>query len=72
MNLKSNKVNVIGILPGGVVTEKLTAEIELDENGEFVTSSPDGVVGKFYASTGILDQLAKAIDNVLHGRLVEN
>lgn len=36
MNLKSNKVNVIGILPGGVVTEKLTAEITLDENGEFV------------------------------------
>lgn len=36
MNLKSNKVNVIGILPGGVVTEKLTAEIDLDENGEFV------------------------------------
>jgi len=36
MHLTSNKVNVIGILPGGVVTEKLTAEIELDENGEFV------------------------------------
>lgn len=36
MHLKSNKVNVIGILPGGVVTEKLTAEIDLDENGEFV------------------------------------
>lgn len=40
MNLTSNKVNVIGILPGGVVTEKLTAEINLDENGEFVWS-PD-------------------------------
>lgn len=40
MHLSSNKVNVIGILPGGVVTEKQTAEIQLDENGEFVWS-PD-------------------------------
>ena len=45
MNLKSNKVNVIGILPGGVVTEKLTAEIELDENGEFVWN-PDADIVK--------------------------
>ena len=36
MNLKSNKVNVIQILPGEVVTGKATAEITLDENGEFV------------------------------------
>lgn len=36
MNLKSNKVNVIKILPGGVVTAKDTAEIELDANGEFI------------------------------------
>ena len=36
MNLKSNIVNVIKILPGGVVTAKDTAEIELDANGEFV------------------------------------
>lgn len=36
MNLKTNKVNVIQILPGGVVTAKETAEIKLDENGEFV------------------------------------
>ena len=36
MHLKSNKVNVIEILPGGVVTAKDTAEIQLDENGEFV------------------------------------
>ena len=41
MNLTSNKVNVIGILPGGVVTEKLTAEINLDENGEFL-DTPEG------------------------------
>lgn len=44
MNLKSNKVNVIGILPGGVVTEKLTAEITLDENGEFVWNPEDDIV----------------------------
>ena len=36
MHLKSNKVNVIQILPGGVVTAKDIAEIELDANGEFV------------------------------------
>lgn len=44
MNLKSNKVNVIGILPGGVVTEKLTAEIELDVNGEFVWNPDEDIV----------------------------
>lgn len=44
MNLKSNKVNVIGILPGGVVTEKLTAEIELDKNGEFVWNPDEDIV----------------------------
>ena len=36
MHLKSNKVNVIKILPGGVVTQKATAEIKLDDQGEFV------------------------------------
>lgn len=36
MHLKSNKVNVIKILPGGVVTQKTTAEIKLDDQGEFV------------------------------------
>ena len=36
MHLGSNKVNVIGIMQGGVVTEKLTAEIDLDEAGEFI------------------------------------
>lgn len=44
MNLKSNHVNVIGILPGGVVTEKLTAEIELDANGEFVFNPEADIV----------------------------
>ena len=36
MHLKSGHVHVIGILPGGVVTKKETADIQLDENGEFV------------------------------------
>ena len=36
MNLKSNKVNVIEILPGGVVTAKAVETIDLDENGEFI------------------------------------
>ena len=44
MNLKSNKVNVIGILPGGVVTEKLTAEIDLDENSEFIFDPKKDIV----------------------------
>lgn len=44
MHLKSNKVNVIGILPGGVVTAKETAEITLDENGEFVRNPEEDIV----------------------------
>ena len=44
MHLKSNKVNVIGILPGGVVTAKETAEITLDENGEFVRNPEVDIV----------------------------
>ena len=44
MHLKSNKVNVIGILPGGVVTEKLTAEVQLDEQGEFVWNPDEDIV----------------------------
>ena len=36
MNLKSTKVNVIQILPGGVVTKKETAEVTLDDKGEFI------------------------------------
>ncbi len=36
MNLPSNKVNAIKILPGGVVTKKITAEIELDAAGDFI------------------------------------
>lgn len=44
MHLTGNKVNVIGILPGGVVTEKLTAEIALDENGEFIWNPEADIV----------------------------
>lgn len=44
MHLKSNQVNVIGILPGGVVTEKLTAEVTLDEDGEFVFEPEKDIV----------------------------
>lgn len=44
MHLKSNQVNVIGVLPGGVVTEKLTAEITLDETGEFVFNPDEDIV----------------------------
>ena len=36
MNLTSNKVNVIKILPGGVVTKKITAEIQIDSSGDFI------------------------------------
>lgn len=44
MHLKSNRVNVIEILPGGVVTGKTTAEIELDENGEFIRNPEEDLV----------------------------
>ena len=36
MNLTSDKVNVIKILPGGVVTKKIIAEVERDESGDFI------------------------------------
>ncbi len=44
MHLKSNHVNVIEILPGGVVTKKATAEIQLDEAGEFVRDPKQDIV----------------------------
>lgn len=44
MHLKSNLVNVIEILPGGVVTKKSTAEIDLDESGEFVRNPGQDIV----------------------------
>ena len=36
MNLKTNKVNVIKILPGGVVTEKIISAVDLDSSGDFI------------------------------------
>lgn len=36
MNLKKNLVNVIKILPDGVVTKKITAEVEIDSDGDFI------------------------------------
>lgn len=36
MHLKSKHVNVIGIMPGGVVTQKQTADVQLDSEGNFV------------------------------------
>lgn len=36
MHLKSGHVNAIGILPGGVVTEKRVVDIAMDSSGEFV------------------------------------
>lgn len=44
MNLKSSKVNVIEIQPGGVVTKKTTAEVPVDGQGEFVWSSSLDIV----------------------------
>lgn len=44
MKLKSNRVNVIDILPGGVVTAKGIADVLLDENGEFVRQSGRDIV----------------------------
>ena len=44
MHLTSDEVNVIEILPGGVVTKKAAAHIQLDENGEFVRNPKEDLV----------------------------
>ena len=44
LNLKGDKVHVIDILPGGVVTGKGTAEIRRDSNGDFVHNSEEDIV----------------------------
>lgn len=44
LKLTSNHVNVIDILPGGVVTAKGLADITLDENGEFVYDPAQDIV----------------------------
>ena len=54
---------------------KVLVTVELftkDENGEFVTNSPDGVVGKFYASTAILEKLVGDIDRLLNQELIDS
>ena len=54
---------------------KVLVTVELftkDENGEFVTNSPDGVVGKFYASTAILEKLVGDIDRLLNAELIDS
>ncbi len=51
----------------------VTVELfEKNENGEFVTTSPDGVVGKFYASTAILDKLVGDIDRLLNAEVIDS
>ena len=44
LNLKGDKVHVIDILPGGVVTGKGTAEIRRDSNGDFVHNPAEDIV----------------------------
>ena len=44
LNLSSNKVKVIDIMPGGVVTGSGMAEITLDDNGDFVYDSGQDIV----------------------------
>ena len=54
---------------------KVLVTVELftkNENGEFVTNSPDGVVGKFYASTAILEKLVTDIDRLLNQELIDS
>ncbi|MCQ2530553.1 MAG: adenine deaminase [Lachnospiraceae bacterium] len=46
MHLKSNRVNTVKILPGGVVTEKKVETVKLDEAGEFIKTA-DIDVAKF-------------------------
>ncbi len=44
MKLKSNKVNVIEILPGGVVTKKATAVVDVDKDGDFIRNPEVDIV----------------------------
>lgn len=44
LSLKSNKVNIIDILPGGVLTAKGQAEIELSDDGDFVYNPNEDIV----------------------------
>ena len=44
LNLKSKKVNVIEIIPGGVVTKSAVEEVEIDEKGDFLYISNKDIV----------------------------
>lgn len=44
LNLKTNKVHIIDILPGGVVTKKSVDTVELDENGDFIFNPEKDIV----------------------------
>jgi hypothetical protein len=51
----------------------VTVELfEKDENGNFVTTAEDGVVGKFYASTSVLDKLEKDIERLLNKEIIDS
>lgn len=43
-NLKSDKVNIIDILPGGVVTKKSVDKIKIDRDGEFIFDESKDIV----------------------------
>ena len=44
MHLKNNRVHVIGIMPGGVVTKKLVRTVNLDDQGDFVYNPNEDLV----------------------------
>ena len=44
LSLKSNKVNTIDILPGGVLTAKGQAEVDLSDDGDFVYNPNEDIV----------------------------
>jgi adenine deaminase len=44
LKLKSNHVNIIDILPGGVLTAKSTADVTLNDKGEFVNQPDQDIV----------------------------
>lgn len=59
INLNSNKANVIGVIPGEIITEKLVEEVKV-ENGEFV---PENDLLKFLVIERhkCLDSMGKGI-----------
>ncbi|XVG95573.1 adenine deaminase [Eubacteriales bacterium KG127] len=63
MNLKSEKVNVIEILPGGVVTKKAKAKVQISPDGDFVRN-PDVDIVKI----SVVER-HNAIGNVANGLL---